>query len=93
MPALGTDHRRRRLKRHQVLRMPSASTSGEPLRRMRADNQTVRNVFVIGPDSWRFQMRAITSPRCTRRGSSTTGVHRTLVEADEHSQGDRVGAG
>lgn len=30
--------------------MLPASTSGDPLRRTPADNQTVRNVFVIGPD-------------------------------------------
>jgi alkyl hydroperoxide reductase subunit AhpC len=30
--------------------MLPASTSGDPAKRMPADNQTVRNVFVIGPD-------------------------------------------
>jgi alkyl hydroperoxide reductase subunit AhpC len=30
--------------------MLPASTSGDPARRTAADNQTVRNVFVIGPD-------------------------------------------
>jgi alkyl hydroperoxide reductase subunit AhpC len=30
--------------------MLPASTSGDPLQRTPADNQTVRNVFVIGPD-------------------------------------------
>ena len=30
--------------------MLPASTSGDPLERTAADNQTVRNVFVIGPD-------------------------------------------
>ncbi|HVD37909.1 MAG TPA: peroxiredoxin, partial [Solirubrobacterales bacterium] len=30
--------------------MLPASTSGDPLQRTAADNQTVRNVFVIGPD-------------------------------------------
>jgi alkyl hydroperoxide reductase subunit AhpC len=30
--------------------MLPASTSGDPLKRSPADNQTVRNVFVIGPD-------------------------------------------
>ncbi len=30
--------------------MLPASTSGDPLKRTAADNQTVRNVFVIGPD-------------------------------------------
>ena len=30
--------------------MLPASTSGNPLERTPADNQTVRNVFVIGPD-------------------------------------------
>jgi alkyl hydroperoxide reductase subunit AhpC len=30
--------------------MLPASTSGDPLSRTPADNQTVRNVFVIGPD-------------------------------------------
>jgi len=28
----------------------SASTSGDPAKRTAADNQTVRNVFVVGPD-------------------------------------------
>ena len=31
--------------------MPPASTSGDPKSRTPADNQTVRNVFVIGPDN------------------------------------------
>src|SRR5439155_21251332 len=31
--------------------MLPASTSGDPLERTPADNQTVRNVFVIGPDN------------------------------------------
>ena len=30
--------------------MLPASTAGDPLKRMPADNQTVRNVFVVGPD-------------------------------------------
>lgn len=30
--------------------MLPASTSGDPAERTPADNQTVRNVFVIGPD-------------------------------------------
>ena len=30
--------------------MLPASTSGDPAKRTPADNQTVRNVFVIGPD-------------------------------------------
>src|SRR3954467_5092714 len=30
--------------------LPPASTSGDPTKRTPADNQTVRNVFVIGPD-------------------------------------------
>src|SRR5947208_10121755 len=30
--------------------MLPASTTGDPLQRTPADNQTVRNVFVIGPD-------------------------------------------
>src|SRR5205814_6243883 len=30
--------------------MLPAPTSGDPLKRTPADNQTVRNVFVIGPD-------------------------------------------
>jgi len=30
--------------------MLPAATSGDPLKRTPADNQTVRNVFVIGPD-------------------------------------------
>src|SRR6266700_3636635 len=31
--------------------MLPASTSGDPAKRTPADNQTVRNVFVIGPDT------------------------------------------
>ena len=41
---------RRRLQRVKALRHAPASTSGDPLTRTPADNQTVRNVFVIGPD-------------------------------------------
>jgi thioredoxin-dependent peroxiredoxin len=34
----------------KLYRMLPASTSGDPTQRTPADNQTVRNVFVIGPD-------------------------------------------
>jgi thioredoxin-dependent peroxiredoxin len=34
----------------KLYRMLPASGSGDPLERTPADNQTVRNVFVIGPD-------------------------------------------
>ena len=34
----------------KLYEMLPASTSGDPLKRTPADNQTVRNVFVIGPD-------------------------------------------
>jgi alkyl hydroperoxide reductase subunit AhpC len=34
----------------KLYEMPPASTSGDPAQRSPADNQTVRNVFVIGPD-------------------------------------------
>src|SRR6201988_4217453 len=34
----------------KLYEMLPASTSGDPLKRTPADNQTVRNVFVVGPD-------------------------------------------
>jgi alkyl hydroperoxide reductase subunit AhpC len=34
----------------KLYRMLPASTSGDPAKRTAADNQTVRNVFVVGPD-------------------------------------------
>jgi hypothetical protein len=45
-----SDHRRRRLQRLEALRNVAAATSGDAAERTPADNQTVRNVFVIGPD-------------------------------------------
>ena len=45
------DDRRRRLQRLQALRDAAGRAStGDPTERTPADNQTVRNVFVIGPD-------------------------------------------
>src|SRR5215472_1716140 len=44
------DHFRRRLPRRQALRQLPAETSGPCSGRTPADNHTVRNVFVIGPD-------------------------------------------
>ena len=44
------DHRRQRLQRLQALRDATRDASGDPDLRTPADNQTVRNVFVIGPD-------------------------------------------
>ena len=44
------DHRRRRLRGLEAYGMLPADTSGEPGERTPADNQTVRNVFVVGPD-------------------------------------------
>ena len=45
------DHRRRRLQRLEALRDAARRTStATPAERTPADNQTVRNVFVIGPD-------------------------------------------
>ena len=44
------DDRRRRLQRLEALRHAPRRTSGDPADRTPADNQTVRNVFVIGPD-------------------------------------------
>jgi alkyl hydroperoxide reductase subunit AhpC len=60
--------------------MLPASTSGDPLKRTPADNQTVRNIFVIGPDkkiklvfiypmstgrNWQEVLRAIDSLQLT----------------------------
>ena len=45
------DDRRRRLQRLEAVRdAPGRASSGDPADRTPADNQTVRNVFVIGPD-------------------------------------------
>ena len=44
------DHRRRRLRVSKLYGMLPARTSGRSGERTPADNQTVRNVFVIGPD-------------------------------------------
>ena len=44
------DHRRRRLQRLQALRHAPRRHRRRPDDRTAADNQTVRNVFVIGPD-------------------------------------------
>ena len=44
------DDRRRRLQCFEVDGMLPAPVSGDPTKRTPADNQTVRNVFVIGPD-------------------------------------------
>jgi alkyl hydroperoxide reductase subunit AhpC len=44
------DHRRQRLQRTKLYGMLPATASGDPTKRTPADNQTVRNVFVIGPD-------------------------------------------
>ena len=46
-----SDHRRRRLQRLEALRDAARrDVEGDPTERTPADNQTVRNVFVIGPD-------------------------------------------
>ena len=44
------DHRRRRLRVSKLYGMLPAEVEGDPKARTPADNQTVRNVFVIGPD-------------------------------------------
>ena len=44
------DHRRPGLRRLEALRDAPREHDGDPLQRTPADNQTVRNVFVIGPD-------------------------------------------
>ena len=44
------DHRRRRLQRFQAVRDAAGRHVGRRKTRTPADNQTVRNVFVIGPD-------------------------------------------
>ena len=45
-----SDDRRHRLQRVETLRHASCRGLGRPAKRTPADNQTVRNVFVIGPD-------------------------------------------
>src|SRR5205823_13863293 len=45
-----SDHRRRGLQRSTLYGMLPAGTSGDAKSRTPADNQTVRNVFVVGPD-------------------------------------------
>ena len=45
-----SDHRRRRLQRVDAVRDAARRHLGRSLDRTPADNQTVRNVFVIGPD-------------------------------------------
>jgi thioredoxin-dependent peroxiredoxin len=81
--------------------MLPASTSGDPLNRTPADNQTVRNVFVIGPDKKiklvfvypmttgrNFQeiLRAIDSLQMTAK-------HRVATPADWQQGGDVIIAG
>ena len=44
------DHRRHRLRRRQGLRDAPADVEGDPTERTPAQNSTLRNVFVIGPD-------------------------------------------
>ena len=44
------DHRRRRLRHLEAVRDARRGRIGDPSDRTAADNQTVRNVFVIGPD-------------------------------------------
>ena len=45
-----SDDRRRRLQRLEAVRDASGRGLGDPAERTPADNQTVRNVFVVGPD-------------------------------------------
>jgi len=45
-----SDDRRHRLYVSKLYDMLPAPVSGDPTKRTAADNQTVRNVFVIGPD-------------------------------------------
>ena len=45
-----SDDRRHRFQRVEALRHAAGGRSGDPAKRTPADNQTVRNVFVIGPD-------------------------------------------
>jgi alkyl hydroperoxide reductase subunit AhpC len=45
-----SDDRRCRLQRVEALRHAAGGRFGDPAKRTAADNQTVRNVFVIGPD-------------------------------------------
>ena len=77
--------------------MLPAAISGDPLVRTAADNQTVRNVFVIGPDK-KF-MLVLVYPMTTGRifqeilrvidSLQLTAKHRVATPAD-WSQGDDV---
>ena len=49
-PAQLPHHRGRRLQRFEAVRDAAGHISGDAKARTAADNQTVRNVFVIGPD-------------------------------------------
>ena len=77
--------------------MLPASTSGDPLTRTPADNQTVRNVFIIGPDK-KIKL-VLVYPMTTGRNFQEilrvidslqlTAKHRVATPAD-WSQGDDV---
>jgi thioredoxin-dependent peroxiredoxin len=67
--------------------MLPASTSGDPLGRTPADNQTVRNVFVIGPDK-RVKL-ILVYPMTT--GRNFDEVLRVIASAHRQAQGRHAG--
>jgi thioredoxin-dependent peroxiredoxin len=81
--------------------MLPASTSGDPLNRTPADNQTVRNVFVIGPDK-KIKL-VFVYPMTTGRNFQEilrsidslqmTAKHRVATPADWQQGGDVIIAG
>ena len=69
--------------------MLPASTSGDPLVRTPADNQTVRNVFVIGPDK---KVKLILDLPDDDRSQLRRGAPRDrLAAADREAQGRHAG--
>ena len=85
----------------KLYEMLPAATSGDPLKRTPADNQTVRNVFVIGPD--KKIMRVLVYPMTTGRNFQEilraidslqmTAKHRVSTPADWKQGEDVIIAG